>query len=159
MIRQPGIDDLELQRMRRRAKQRKARGASPAQQRQRDLFGGFMDGLYPGRDPADLTKDERGRINRAVKSLPESATREEVTEKARRWQRDHPDLDCSPQAITGNWNKIPYRPPQQPPSHGGPEQIQVQTADGGWALARRLADGTVVSLFDDTPLDLAEGQA
>lgn len=113
---------------------------SPKVRRQRDLFGGFMDGLYPGIAPDELTSDEKGRINRAVKGLPASATREQVTAKCHAWQKAHPDLDVSPQAITGNWNRIRERrttatrtytspPVQTPEPHVGKTTVAQGAAE------------------------------
>ena len=58
-----------------------------------------------GLDWKQLTRTERGRLNKAVKELREiGATPEQVRERAAIYRQRCPDYFLTPQALVGNWS-------------------------------------------------------
>ena len=64
-----------------------------------------------GADISQLTNDERGRINRALKELrvfieDSYVLADAIHEHAKAWKIVYPDIAITPQALTGNWSSI-----------------------------------------------------
>lgn len=80
----------------------------PRRPRARDLF---FDAIVEvcGLDENNLTRSESGRVARAKAELMQLDPRpgpDEVRTFARAWRRQHPGIDLTPGAITGNWSRI-----------------------------------------------------
>lgn len=69
-----------------------------------DLRTAFADVCYPGQS---LTRSEWGRIARAVREVMElDADAAAVRAAAVEYHRQFPTMPCTPQALTGNWNRL-----------------------------------------------------
>jgi hypothetical protein len=61
---------------------------------------------------AGITKDQRGRVNAAVKQLrdlygeADAAVPMMIYERAAAWAATYPEIPLTPQALTGNWSTI-----------------------------------------------------
>jgi hypothetical protein len=54
-----------------------------------------------------LTRSEQGRVAKAVKELKEVDARpEDVTARARKYRKEWPDVELTPQALVANWNRF-----------------------------------------------------
>jgi len=64
-----------------------------------------------GADMQALTQNERGRINKALKELRELNAddyllADEIHAKAKAWATAYPEIQLTPQALTGQWSSI-----------------------------------------------------
>lgn len=90
-----------------------------------------------------LTKDERGRVNAAVKQLKEvGATFDEIARFEPRYRKAYPGMALSPQALTTHWTELKPKPqPSYPPMASGmlpdpePEPPPLSVAENQERLA------------------------
>lgn len=81
-----------------------------------------------GADMTALTKNERGRINKALKELRELETDDfilaaAIHDRAKAWATVYPEISLTPQALTGAWSSI-----EQKAADTRRSQIQVVNA-------------------------------
>ena len=88
---------------------RKSIAAAP-RQRKPDLLWDAMVEVC-GINTTTLTKNERGRINEALKQLREvSATPDDIRRKASAYRKTWPDVSMTPTALASHWSSLESKP-------------------------------------------------
>lgn len=77
-----------------------------------------------GADADEMTKNERGKYNAALKQLKDvNATPEQLRARAARYKREYPNISLTPTALCNRWSSL--KPPPAPASNPPPEPEPV----------------------------------
>lgn len=83
--------------------------AAPRQRKPDLLWDAMVEAC--GINTATLTKNERGRINEALKQLREvSATPDDIRRKAAAYRKTWPDVSLTPTALVSHWSTLESKP-------------------------------------------------
>lgn len=82
-----------------------------------------------GHDPKQLTRSERGRINKALKDLRSvGATPDELRARSRAWALRYPQATLTPTALAAHWSSL-QRPSTVQASTLDPELEEIRMAE------------------------------